>query len=319
MQRFDSTKFYVRKPSRKFGAIEPPFAALRCPHCGKTEQRSGSIAPNFLKGSPSKKFGAIEPPFTVLIVGKGSGSIAPNFLKGSPSENLVLSNRPLFVVSVCYVTQLLIAPNFMETLQLSAVQRFDSTKFSEILCPESPPENLVLSNRPSPPFAVLIVGKGSGSIAPNFLKGSPSENLVLSNRPSPPFAVLIVGKRERKPFWCYRTALRCPHCWKRQRFDSTKFSERKPFRKFGAIEPPPFCCQCLLWMTEQRSGSIAPNFMKGNPPENLVLSNRPSPPFAVLIVGKRSGSIAPNFLKGSPSENLVLSNRPLFVVSVCYG
>ena len=114
-------------------------------------------------------------------------------------------------------------------------------------------------------------------------------------------------------------ALRCPHCWKRQRFDSTKFSERKPFRKFGAIEPPPFCCQCLLWMTEQRSGSIAPNFMKGNPPENLVLSNRPSPPFAVLIVGKRSGSIAPNFLKGSPSENLVLSNRPLFVVSVCYG
>ena len=64
VQRFDSTKFYVRKPSRKFGAIEPPF--------------------------------------TVLIVGKGSGSIAPNFLKGSPSENLVLSNRPLFVVSVCY-------------------------------------------------------------------------------------------------------------------------------------------------------------------------------------------------------------------------
>ena len=65
VQRFDSTKFYVRKPSRKFGAIEPPFA--------------------------------------VLIVGKfGSGSIALNFLKGSPSEHLVLSNRPLFVVSVCY-------------------------------------------------------------------------------------------------------------------------------------------------------------------------------------------------------------------------
>ena len=63
-QRFDSTKFYERKPYRKFGAIEPPFA--------------------------------------VLIVGKRSGSIAPNFLKGSPSENLVLSNRRLFVVSVCY-------------------------------------------------------------------------------------------------------------------------------------------------------------------------------------------------------------------------
>ena len=61
-----------------------------------------------------------------------------------------------------------------------------------------------------------------------------------------------------------------------QRFDSTKFSKRKPFRKFGAIEPTPFCCQGLLWIKEQCNGSTAPNFMKGSPSEKLVLSNRPS-------------------------------------------
>ena len=65
-----------------------------------------------------------------------------------------------------------------------------------------------------------------------------------------------------------------------QRFDSTEFSERKPFRKFDAVEPP----------------------------------------FAVLIVGKRSGSIAPTFfLKGLLSEYLCAIEPPLVVVSICTG
>ena len=57
---------------------------------------------------------------------------------------------------------------------------------------------------------VFRFGKRSGSIALNLLKGNPSENLVLSDR-------------------CL--------LWKTQRFDSTKFLERKPFRNFGAVEP----------------------------------------------------------------------------------
>ena len=61
-------------------------------------------------------------------------------------------------------------------------------------------------------------GLGLGQI---FLKENPSENLALSNRP----CLLSV-------FAMDNTAA--------QRFDSTKFSDRKSFRKFGAIEPPLF-------------------------------------------------------------------------------
>ena len=107
------------------------------------------------------------------------------------------------------------------------------------------------------------------------------------------------------------------------------------------------CYRTAVFRFGKRNRSIAPNFPKGNhlenlvlinrqdwaggrgqgaggrgrgqkagnPPEHLVLSNRPS----LSLLLESAGSIAPNFLKGSPSENLVLSNRPLFVVSVCYG
>ena len=163
MQRFDSTKFYERKPYRKFGAIEPPFAVLIV---GKAQRFDST---KFSERKPFRKFGAIEPPPSLLSV---------------------------------------------FAMDDTAVQRFDSTKFYE--------------------------------------------------------------RKPYRKFGAIETALRCPYCWKAQRFDSTKFSERKPFRKFGVIESPPLCCQCLLWITQQCSGSIAPNFMFGNPPENLVLSNRPS-------------------------------------------
>ena len=39
--------------------------------------------------------------------------------------------------------------------------------------------------------------------------------------------------------------------------------------------PSHVCCQYSQWITQQRNGSISPNFLKGNPSENLVLSNRP--------------------------------------------
>ena len=107
--------------------------------------------------------------------------------------------------------------------------RFDSTKFSE----GNPWENLVLSNRcfqvrktqrfdntkfsERKPYRTAVFsfmfGKRCGSITPNFLKGNLSENLVLSDR-------------------CLQLQV-----WKTQRFDSTKFSERKPFRNLGASEP----------------------------------------------------------------------------------
>ena len=60
-QRFDSTKFSERQPFRNFGAFEPP---------GITQQRSGSIAPNFLKKA-LQKFGAIEPPMFVVSTRNG--------------------------------------------------------------------------------------------------------------------------------------------------------------------------------------------------------------------------------------------------------
>ena len=91
-------------------------------------------------------------------------------------------------------------------------QRFDSTKLSE----RKPFRKF---GAIQPCFAVLTVTKRCGSMAPKFLKENPSENLVLSNRP----CSLSVFAMER-------TAA--------QRFDSTQSSERKQFRKFGAIEPP---------------------------------------------------------------------------------
>ena len=133
-----------------------------------------------------------------------------------------------------------------------------------------------------PPFDVLIVGKRSGSITSTFLKRHSSEKIVLWNRHCLSFMFAMDNtaaarfdstkfseKGNPSEIWCYRTALRCPRCRKKQRFKSTKFSHGFPFRKFGAIEPP----------------------------------------FDVLIVGKRSGSIKQTFLKRHSSEKLVLWNR----------
>ena len=115
----------------------------------------------------------------------------------------------------------------------TAAQRFDGTKLSE----RKPFRNLLPSNRPSLLSVCAIQNTIThDSVALNLLKGSLSEYLVLSNH-SRLLSVLHMDNRAA------------------QRFDSTEFSERKPFRKFDAVEPP----------------------------------------FAVLIVGKRSGSIAPTF------------------------
>ena len=97
----------------------------------------------------------------------------------------------------------------------TAAQRSDSTKFSE-------KKPFKKCGAIEPPFTVLIVGRCSGSIAPNFRKRHPSEALVHWNDPSL-LSVLAMDN----------TAA--------QLFDSTNFHERKPFRKAGSIEPP-----CLL-------------------------------------------------------------------------
>ena len=111
-QRFDNTKFSERQPFRNFGAFEPPWI---------TQQRSGSIAPNFLKKALHKIWCYRTAPVCChhfqWITQQRSGSIAPNFLKENPSENLVLSNRP------CLLS--------VFTMNTTAAQRFDSTKFSE--------------------------------------------------------------------------------------------------------------------------------------------------------------------------------------------
>ena len=139
----------------------------------------------------------------------------------------------------------------------TAAQRFDSTEFSE----RKPFRKF---DAVEPPFAVLIVGKRSGSIAPTFsLKGLLSEYSL-----------------------CYRTTLRCCqylHWITQQHNGSIAPHFLKPFKKFGSIEPPfivlivgnrsglvaplenfrchrtaVLCCQYLQWITQQRSGSIAP-------------------------------------------------------------
>ena len=105
-----------------------------------------------------------------------------------------------------------------------------------------------------PPFTVPIVGKCSGSITPNFLIGNPSTNLVLL------FALLIVGKRSGSiaPFgknWCYRTApLCCQYLqWITQQHNGSiapKFSE-ETLQKIWCYRTAAPCCQCLLWVTQQ--------------------------------------------------------------------
>ena len=115
------------------------------------------------------------------------------------------------------------------------------------------------------------------------MKENPSENLVLSNCPCllPSFSM-------------DNTAA--------QRFDSTKFSERQPFRNFGAFEPP-----------QQRSGSIAPNFLK----ETLqkIWCYRAAPVCChrlQWITQQRSSSIAPTFVKENASEIWCYRTAPLW-------
>ena len=75
-------------------------------------------------------------------------------------------------------------------------------------------------------------------------------------------------------------------------YSLASFSEGNPC---GAIEP-------LFSGSEKRSGSIARNLLKGNPSENLVLSDR-------CLLWKTQRFDSTKFLKGRPSETLVLSNR----------
>ena len=139
-------------------------------------------------------------------------------------------------------------PSLLSVLPMgnTAVQRPDSTKCSE----RKPSEKI---GAIEPPFAVLIVGKRSSSMAPSilkealrkswrcrtapllssfsgkcsgsvasiFLKRHSSENLVLWNRPS----LLSVFEMDD-------TAVQNHQVFSR-------------FGKFGSIEPPPRCCLYL--------------------------------------------------------------------------
>ena len=106
--------------------------------------------------------------------------------------------------------------------------------------------------------------------------------------------------------WCYRTALRCPHCRKMQWFDSTKFSQTTPFGRFGAIEPPRFVVSiCNGYHSSAAIDSTT--FSEWKPFRKFGAIE---PRLAVLNVGKCSGSSSPNFLKRLCLENLALSNGP---------
>ena len=193
----------------------------------------------------------------------------------------------------------------------TAAQRFDSTKFSErisfqkIWCYRTAPvccHHLQCITQQRSGFASTKFSERQlqkiwcfrtamdNTAAQRFdstklSKGSPSENLVLSNRPCllPSFAM-------------DNTAA--------QRFDSTKFSERKPFTKFGAFEPP--------WITQQRSGSIAPNFLKKT--LHKIWCYRTAHvccQYSQWITQQRSGSIAPNFLKKTLQKIWCYRTTPL--------
>ena len=90
-------------------------------------------------------------------------------------------------------------------------------------------------------FVVLIVGKRSGSMAPKFLKGNPSENLVRKNFPPP------------SPL--------SEHYFP----ESILLSSRRCLLSVFAMDNP-----------TAKGGSIAPNFLKTDSSESLVLSNRAS-------------------------------------------
>ena len=98
----------------------------------------------------------------------------------------------------------------------------------------------------------------------------------------------------------------CLHFRKTQRFDSTKFSQRTLFGKFGAIQPGLFVVRIRKayprnlmlssrglqsWKT-QRFDSTKSSERKPRRKFGAI-----EPPFVVLIFGKRGGSIAPIFLK----------------------
>ena len=164
-----------------------------------------------------------------------------------------------------------------------AAQRFDSTEFSE----RKPFRKF---DAVEPPFAVLIVGKRSGSIAPTFFsRGSNHPSLLsvfaLDNTAAQRFDSATFSETLQK-VWFYRTALHCPHCWKSQRFDgtlgkfsvpsnrrsllsvsamddtaaqrfySTNFYESTPFIKVAAVEQLRFVvCMCNSEHDNTRFGS----------------------------------------------------------------
>ena len=124
-----------------------------------------------------------------------------------------------------------------------------------------------------------------GSIAPNFPKSAVSENLVLPNR-------YIFENRDNEG-----------------RFDSTKFSEWFPFKKFGAIEP--LRC-CVTQFSTANAVGQHHIFASGNFSAIEPLRCCASHLSLQLLTTNRGGSIAPNFPKGVVSENLVLPNRCIF-------
>ena len=277
-QRFDSTKF-SGNPSENLVLSNRPCLLSVFAMDNTAAQRFDSTKSS--ERQPFRKFGAVEPPW---IAQKRSGSIAPNFLKKTLHKTWCYRTAHVCCQYSQWITKQRsgsIAPNFLkenpsENLVLSnrpclfsvfemdntAAQRFDSTKFSK----RSPSENLVLSNRPCL-LSIFAMDNTATQRFDNtkFMKDNPPEKLLLSNRP----CLLSV-------FAMDNTAA--------QRFDSTKFSERQPFRNFGAFEPP--------WITQQRSGSIASNFLKENPSQNLVLSNRPC--LLSVFAMDNTGSITPN-------------------------
>ena len=123
----------------------------------------------------------------------------------------------------------------------TAAQRFDITEFQK----GNPSENLVLSNRPCllPSFSMdntaaqRIDSTKFSERQPFRTFGAFEPPWIAQQRSS--LAPSFGKKNTLQKIWCYRTVFAMDNT-AAQRFDSTKFYERKPFGKFGAIEPPLF-------------------------------------------------------------------------------
>ena len=98
--------------------------------------------------------------------------------------------------------------------------------------------------------------------------------------------------------WCSRTALRCSHVRKTQRFDTTKLA----FSTFDALEPSLLVVRVC---NRYNSGSTVPIFLK------QILSEifgKWCYRIAVLRSERRSGSDSGTFSEATPFRNLVPSS-----------